>query len=179
MRASLNARGVKTIRGMGRAFRIMDDNGDRKVDKQEFYWGLKDLGATCTKREAMILLEALDTNQDGVVSYDEFLYGIRGMPNEKRMEVIHAAFCKFDKTGDGVITTADLRVAYNAEEHPKVQAGEKTPEEVFTEFLACFGDVNGDGQITKAEWCDYYASVSANIDDDDHFCLLMANAWKL
>ena len=40
VRANLNKRGVKTIRGMGRSFRIMDDNGDRKIDKQEFYWGL-------------------------------------------------------------------------------------------------------------------------------------------
>ena len=62
VKASLNARGVKTIRGMGRAFRIFDDNGDRKIDKQEFYWGMKDMGADLTKREAQILLEYLDTN---------------------------------------------------------------------------------------------------------------------
>ena len=45
VRTSLNARGVRTIRGMGRSFRIFDDNGDRKIDKQEFYWGMKDMGA--------------------------------------------------------------------------------------------------------------------------------------
>ena len=54
-----------------------------------------------------------------------------------------------------------------------------TDEEVFTEFLASFGDRNGDGIITKAEWNDYYASVSANIDNDEHFCQLMARAWNL
>jgi Ca2+-binding EF-hand superfamily protein len=73
---------------MGRSFRIMDDNGDRKIDKQEFYWGLKDLGAEVSKREAQLLLEYLDTNKDGVVSYDEFLFGIRGMPNATRQEII-------------------------------------------------------------------------------------------
>ena len=88
MKASLNARGVRTIRGMGRSFRIMDDNGDRKIDKQEFYWGLMDLGATVSKREAQLLLEYLDTNKDGVVSYDEFLYGIRGAPNATRQAII-------------------------------------------------------------------------------------------
>ena len=88
---------------MGRSFRIMDDNGDRKIDKQEFYWGLQDLGASVSKNEAALLLEYLDTNQDGVVSYDEFLVGIRGCPNEKRMEVIMRAFAKFDKDGNGRI----------------------------------------------------------------------------
>ena len=52
VKASLNSRGVRTIRGMGRAFKIMDDNGDRKIEMQEFYWGLKDLGATITQNEA-------------------------------------------------------------------------------------------------------------------------------
>ena len=33
VKASLNSRGVRTIRGMGRSFRIMDDNGDRKIQK--------------------------------------------------------------------------------------------------------------------------------------------------
>ena len=54
-----------------------------------------------------------------------------------------------------------------------------TCEEVFVEFLASFGDKNGDGIITKEEWDDYYAAVSANIDNDEHFVLLMKNAWKI
>ena len=48
-----------------------------------------------------------------------------------------------------------------------------TDEEVFTEFLASFGDRNGDGIITKAEWNDYYAAVSSSIDSDDYFVMLM------
>ena len=58
-------------------------------------------------------------------------------------------------------------------------SGDKTEDEVFTEFLANFGDKNRDGKITKPEWDDYYAAISANIDNDDHFIDLMANAWKL
>ena len=73
---------------MGRIFRTFDDNGDRKLDKQEFYWGLKEMGADISKQEAYELLEQLDTNKDGVVSYDEFLTGIRGSPNARRQDVI-------------------------------------------------------------------------------------------
>ena len=179
VKASLNARGVRTIRGMGRSFRIMDDNGDRKIDKQEFYWGLKDLGAEVTMRESQILLEQLDLNRDGVVSYDEFLYGIRGAPNDTRQAIIDQCFDKFDADGNGTITSADLRVVYDCNSHPKVISGEMTPEEVFVQFLASFGDRNGDGVITRTEWNDYYAAVSANIDNDAHFVALMRKAWKL
>lgn len=166
VKASLNARGVRTIRGMGRSFKIMDDNGDRKIDKQEFYWGLKDLGADISKKEAGILLDHLDANKDGVVSYDEFLYGIRGAPNAIRQDVIDQCFRKFDHDGNGVVTSADLRVVYDCSTHPKVISGEMTQEEVFVQFLASFGDRNGDGVITHQEWSDYYAAVSANIDSD-------------
>ena len=88
LREKLKSRGARGIIGLAQQFRIMDDNGDRKIDKQEFYWGLMDLGATVSKREAQLLLEYLDTNKDGVVSYDEFLYGIRGAPNATRQAII-------------------------------------------------------------------------------------------
>ena len=179
VKTSLNSRGVRTIRGMGRSFKIMDDNGDRKIDKQEFYWGLKDLGATVTMREAQLLLDHLDLNRDGVVSFDEFLYGIRGAPNETRQAIINTCFDKFDADGTGDITSADLRVVFSCDNHPKVISGEMTPEEVFVQFLASFGDKNGDGIITRVEWNDYYAAVSANIDNDNHFVQLMRNAWKI
>lgn len=54
-----------------------------------------------------------------------------------------------------------------------------TEDEVFLEFLANFGDRNRDGKIQRDEWNDYYAAVSASIDNDDHFVQLMITAWKL
>jgi hypothetical protein len=37
-------------------------DGNRQLDKQEFYWGIKDMGVNISKREAEILIEALDTD---------------------------------------------------------------------------------------------------------------------
>jgi len=131
---------------MGRSFRIMDSvDGNRQLDKQEFYWGIKDMGVNISKRESEILIEFLDTDQSGTVNYDEFLTGIRGKPNEKRQVFIDKCFLKFDRDGNGRITAADLAPVYNCSFHPKVQSGEMTEQEVFTEFLASFGDKNGDG----------------------------------
>ena len=46
------------------------------------------MGAAVSKKEAEILLNYLDTNKDGVVSYDEFLVGMRGDPSDVRKDVI-------------------------------------------------------------------------------------------
>merc|ERR1711957_15769 len=180
VRADLNKRGTKTIRSIGRAFKIIDDSGDRKLDKQELYWGLKDMGCTFSKKEAAVLIDCLDLNNDGFVSFDEFLLGVRGRPNEARMAVINKAFDKFNRDdSDDCITASDLAGVYDCSHHPKVISGEMTCNEVFTEFLACFGDKNHDGKITRAEWHDYYAAVSSSIDSDAHFSQLMHTAWKM
>jgi hypothetical protein len=34
-------------------------------------------------------------------------------------------------------------------------------------------------QVTYAEFCAYYCTVSASIDDDDYFELMMRNAWHI
>ena len=121
----------------------------------------------------------MDTNKDGCVDYDEFLVGIRGKLNSKRQALVDKAFLKFDHDGSGKISAADLKPVYNTSMHPKVISGEMTDDEVFLEFLSCFGDKNRDGMISRCEWNDYYAAVSASIDNDDHFVQLMIVAWGL
>lgn len=78
-----------------------------------------------------------------------------------------------------MIDSCDLAVVFDCSKHPKVRSGEMTSNDVFIEFLACFGDKNGDGRITQAEWNDYYGGVSTSIEHDDHFCQLMVTTWKL
>ena len=69
---------------------------------------MKNLGCSISKREAGILLEYLDTNKDGSVDFNEFLFGIRGCPNEARQALINQAFAKFDFYNEGVISVVDL-----------------------------------------------------------------------
>ena len=74
----MNARGSKTIRGLGRTFKQYDNDGNRKIEAQEFFVGLNESGCTLTKHETNALLAHFDTDQDGTINFDEFLTGIRG-----------------------------------------------------------------------------------------------------
>ncbi|XP_030598908.1 calcyphosine-like b isoform X2 [Archocentrus centrarchus] len=97
-----------------------------------------------------------------------------------RKEVVMQAFRKLDKTGDGVITIEDLRGVYNARYHPRYQNGEWTEDQVFRMFLDSFDSpYDKDGKVTKDEFVNYYSGVSASIDSDVYFILMMKNAWKL
>ena len=78
VRAQIQARGAKTIRGLGRTFRNFDSfDGNHKIDKQEFYSGLCEIQVKVTQAEAATLMQLFDTDGDGYVNFDEFLVGIR------------------------------------------------------------------------------------------------------
>lgn len=40
------------------------------------------------------------------------------------------------------------------------------------------GGVGLDGSVTQEEFLEYYTNVSASIDDDRYFELMMRNAWN-
>ena len=180
VRSALRKRGSRTISGLARTFKALDSyDGNKKVDAGEFQVGLGENGVDLTNEEATILLNYFDKDGDGCVNFDEFLVGIRGRLHDNRLAIVEEAYKKFDKDGNGCITIEDLADVYSVEMHPKFQNGEMTKEEIFEGFLESFGDKNQDGVITWDEWVEYYSAVSSNIDNDDHFILLMKNAWNL
>lgn len=99
--------------------------------------------------------------------------------SQAREAVIAAAFTKLDRSGDGVVTVDDLRGVYSGCAHPKVRSGEWTEEEVLRRFLDNFDSSEKDGQVTLAEFQDYYSGVSASVDTDEEFVAMVTSAWHL
>ena len=178
VKSTMRARGAREFRGIARRFRIFAD-GDGYIDRAEFADGLQEMGLDLSSDHIDGLLAFFDKNGDGKISLDEFLVGIRGQLNTKRQASVDKAFLTFDKTCDGVVDAADLKGHFSVAKHPKFQSGEMTEDEIFMEFLANFGDKNGDGKIERSEFNDYYSAVSADIDNDDYFVLMIHQAWGL
>ena len=113
----------------------MDNSRDRKMDRSEFMWGLKENGHTLTPSEFERIFKFFDRNNDGTIDYDEFLRGLRGEMNERRTSLVLLAFKKLDRTGDGIVNVDDLKEQYDVSFHPKFKSGEKSKNAILEEFM--------------------------------------------
>jgi Ca2+-binding EF-hand superfamily protein len=182
----LASRGARGIIGLGKQFRIMDDNNSRTLDMYEFTKAMKDYMLGFSDAEIKILFGYFDVDRSGTVDYDEFIRTLRGPMNPGRRKLVAQAYAKLDKDHNGYIDINDIKGVYSAKTHPDVTSGKKTEEQILMEFLETFETQhnlrnNGapDHIVTKEEFEEYYNNISASIDNDQYFELMMNNAWKI
>lgn len=185
-RSKLAARGARGIVGLGKQFKIADDDYSKDLDLYEFKKAVRDFRITVSEKDAERLFKIFDRDNSGRIDYDEFLRGVRGEMNQFRVGLAKRAFAIMDKDRSGVLTIDDIRQTYNAKFHPDVKVGKKTEEDVLMEFLDTFEihfsinhESSRDGKISVDEWLEYYNNVSMSIDDDKYFELMMNSAWNL
>lgn len=133
-----------------------------------------------TTPQIACVFDYFDVDKSGTITFNEFLRGVRGPLNDRRRQFVLRAFQILDADKSGVIECSDIEAKYSAAKHPDVLSGKKTAHEVLAEFLQTFDSPsNKDGKVTVDEFCEHYALVSASIDEDDYFELMMRNAWHL
>jgi len=164
----------------------MDDNNSKSLDKYEFTKAMTDYMLGFTEGEIQKLFGYFDFDRSGLIEFDEFVRAIRGPMNPNRKKTVAKAFKKLDKDGNGWIDINDVRGVYNGKRHPDVLSGKKTEDQILQEFLETFETAHAmrnneapNYVVTKEEFEEYYNNISASIDDDAYFELMMNNAWKL
>lgn len=60
---------------------MIDENGSRSLDLEEFKKAMREFGIDMTESEIEDVFEYFDRDHDELVNYDEFLLGVRGPMN--------------------------------------------------------------------------------------------------
>ena len=127
-----------------------------------------------------------------MLNFEEFLFALRGRPNEERQNVIDYVYSIFDKENRGVADANEMRKVFNCQKHPKFKMGKLSESQMFYLYMKNFNN-QVKMTVTKKvniyfynkllfvlqEWDDYYAGLSLAIDNDAHFCSLLKNQFKL
>jgi calcyphosin len=164
----------------------MDDDGSKNISLYEFSKACKDFKVGVNEENVPLIFDMFDTNHDGTLNIDEFLMAIRGQMNDFRRSVVEQAFYKLDMNGNGFVEVDDIKDRYNARRHPDVVQGKKSEEQVLMDFIETFEILHGirtrdprDYRISLDEFLEYYDNVSASIDSDEYFALMINNSWNI
>lgn len=133
------------------SFRMFDTDRDGAISLAELGTVLKALGQSPTEEELQLMMNSVDTDQNGVIEFDEFvqlmqsyLHSSNGAAMVDAEGEMLEAFRVFDKDGNGLISEDELKQAM-------IGLGERLTAEELKAMIAA-ADVNGDGQIDYKEF---------------------------
>lgn len=175
-------RGIGALKQLSCVFRRMDIDYSKKICLEELEKGTESYGFCLSRQELSQLFSALDKDNNGLIDFKEFMDLLTPPMKPARVRVINEAFNKLDINGDHEIKLDELKIVYaaNARRHPNFLSGEWTEEETLRYFLDSL-DTPGspDGKVTRQEFMNYYAGVSAVVDDDCYFDMMMRSVYDL
>jgi len=172
-RVLLQKVGTSGVAALRRALEEVSRNG--KIDSAgELLPFMSKFGIRLSEKDLNLLTVAMGD----ALSIKDFMKEIEGPFSRRRQKLIDMAFAVMDKDNCGRITRDHIVDAYDANFDPDVRAGLVKREEALDQLLSFF-DLNHDGTLTRSEFTDYYKGLSAGIEDDDYFELLIRNAWHI
>ncbi|EGR32164.1 hypothetical protein IMG5_094270 [Ichthyophthirius multifiliis] len=180
-------RGIRGFLSLNKTYRIIDDEGNRMINIQDFIKVCKDLRTGINEGEFTAVFKLFDQNAIGFIDFDKFLKAITGNMNTFRKNIVMSAFAKLDKTKSAVVDIDDILGAYNVSKHPEVLNGRKNEEEILGDFLDTFEKHHiqwfanncKSTQVDIDEFVEYYNILSATIEDDKYFEAILRSVWRI
>lgn len=109
IRARIAARGARGIAGIGKKFKIADDNNSKTLDVDEFKKAMHDFRIGLSPQQVTQAFRIFDRDGSGEISFDEFLRTIRGALNDARAAIARKAYAIMDSYGSGQVDINDIR----------------------------------------------------------------------
>ncbi|KAI4538159.1 hypothetical protein MG293_011562 [Ovis ammon polii] len=127
------------------AFDKFDKDKDGTISVQELGTVMQEVGLKPSEAELKVLIARLDTDNNGIISFQEFLEAMAaGLQTSDTEEDLREIFCAFDQDNDGYISVDELRQA-------TAQLGEKLSQDELDAMIR-EADVDQDGRVNYEEF---------------------------
>ena len=134
-------KGANTIATLPRLFKSLPSfDGDSKVHATDFFNALNSIGLNLIKEDTVLICKFIDRDSTELLDFEEFLYALRGKPNEERQSAIDFVFYIFDKEKKGVADANEMKKVFNCKQHPKFKMGKLTEDQMFYLYLKNFNN---------------------------------------
>ena len=103
------------------------------------------------KEDASLIQRFIDQENSSMLNFEEFLFALRGKPNEERQNAINYVFSIFDN-GSGVADVNQMKQVFNCQRHPKFTMGKLNEAQIFyfsLKILKCCSKVKKNIVIIK------------------------------
>ena len=97
-------------------------------------------GLHIIKEDASLISRFIDKDGSNMLNFEEFLFVLRGKPNEERQATIDYVYSIFDKEHTGVADANEMRNVFNCQKHPKFKMGKLTESQMFYLYLKNFNN---------------------------------------
>ena len=126
-------------------FDQFDKDKDGKISDKELKNAMVSMGQSPTDDEISEMMREVDLNQDGKIDFGEFMILMtKSSPDTQTEEEVINAFRVFDKEGNGLIASSELK-------HIMMTIGDKMTEEEADEMVN-EADIDEDGMINYEEF---------------------------
>ncbi|ODN05908.1 Calmodulin [Orchesella cincta] len=127
------------------AFMLFDKDEDGIITVSELGIVMRSLGQRPSDTELENLVNEVELEECGLIEFNEFLQMMsKKMKDAESEEELTEAFKVFDKSGDGLISSSELR-------HVMTSLGDKLSDEEVDDMLK-EADLDGDGMVNYVEF---------------------------
>ena len=183
-REILGGRGVFAVINFLNQLRQYDRKGNKELNYTDFADALYNSNLNISEQDIKNLFNDF-VQMNNTINYQEFLSALVGNLNQRRYNIVEAAFNRIDVEKCGVVNLSEVKQLFNSKNSPLVREGITTEEEFYNTFMETFQthhNIFRSAKIKKVnfdEFLDYYKYVSITIEDDYLFEEMLIMAFKL
>lgn len=177
---AVKARGVDAFWNLREFFQQLEKRtlSTGKIDREDLKSCLMDWGISTPFHYLDTILDIVDTSRMGLIEVKEFLSVLRGPVSEQRESLLLDIYRALDRNNERLVDIDEISRNFRGDGHPLVTIGGLSEKDALNHLLKSF-EVKGKApkKVTYEKFFDYYADLSATIDDDFYFEDILRANW--